>query len=142
MRLALLAAIAISYAGIASAETFEIQMLNKGAEGAMVFEPAFVHAQPGDTIIFKPTDKSHDAATIVGMIPEGAEPFKGKINQEISVTLTEAGVYGIKCTPHYAMGMVALIQVGDPVNLEQASAVQHKGKAKQRFETLFDQVQP
>jgi pseudoazurin len=56
------------------------------------------------------------------------------------LTLTAEGLYGIKCTPHYAMGMVALIQVGAPVNLEAAAAVVQKGKAKSRFEPLFAQV--
>jgi hypothetical protein len=40
------------------------------------------------------------------------------------------------------MGMVALIQVGAPVNLETALAVTQKGKAKTRFEPLFAQVTP
>ena len=55
-----------------------------------------------------PSDKSHNAETIKGMIPEGAEAFKSKMNEEFSVTLDKEGVYGIKCTPHYGMGMVAL----------------------------------
>jgi plastocyanin len=42
--------------------------------------------------------------------PTGAEPFKGKINQEIEVTLAAPGVYGAKYSPHY--DMVMLIQVG------------------------------
>jgi len=28
------------------------------------------------------------------------------------VAFTEPGLYGIKCLPHYAMGMVMLVQVG------------------------------
>ena len=74
------------------------------------------------------------------MFPEGAEKFKSKMNKEFSITLDQEGLYGIKCTPHYSMGMVALIQVGDPVNLEAAEAVKQKGKAKKRFLPLFEQV--
>ncbi len=37
----------------------------------------------------------------------------GKINEEIEVILTDEGIWGIKCSPHYTMGMVMLIQVGD-----------------------------
>jgi hypothetical protein len=36
--------------------------------------------------------------------------------------------------------MVGLIVVGDPVNLAEAEAVPHKGKAKKRFEALFANV--
>ncbi|MEO8530939.1 MAG: pseudoazurin [Deltaproteobacteria bacterium] len=129
-----------AFIGAAQAETYEIQMRNKGGTGTMVFEPAFLAIQPGDTVKFIAIDKGHDAETIEGMIPEGAEPFKGKANEEIEVTFTVEGVYGIKCNPHYAMGMVALIEVGAPTNLEAAEAVVQKGKAKTRFPDLFAQV--
>ena len=63
-KLTLMTAAAALFATVAAAETFEIKMLNKGVEGSMVFEPAFVAAQPGDTIVFLPTDKGHNAETI------------------------------------------------------------------------------
>ena len=47
------------------------------------------------------------------MIPEVAEPWKGKINEEITVTFTQEGIYGYKCQPHFGLGMVGLIQVGE-----------------------------
>lgn len=131
---------ALVVAGGAQAADHEIQMLNKGDKGAMVFQPDFIQAAPGDTVTFVPTDKSHDAASIKDMIPEGAEPFKGKMSEKLTVTLDAEGVYGVKCTPHYGMGMVALIVVGKPVNLEQAQAVKQSGKAKKVFADLFAQV--
>lgn len=131
---------AISFAGAAGAKEFEVKMLNKGAKGAMVFEPAFVSAAPGDTIRFVPTDKGHNVETIKGMVPESAEPFKSKFNEEFTVTLEQEGLYGVKCAPHYAMGMVALIEVGEPKNLKEAQAVKHSGKAKTAFTDLFGQV--
>jgi pseudoazurin len=131
---------ALMIAGGAQAADHEVQMLNKGEKGAMVFQPNFVQAAPGDTITFIPTDKGHDAESIKGMIPDGAEPFKGKIGQEIKVTLDKEGVYGVKCTPHYGMGMVMLVVAGKPVNLEAAKAVKHPGFAKKRFETIFTEI--
>lgn len=131
---------AMTIAGGAQAADHQVQMLNKGDKGAMVFQPDFIQAAPGDTVTFVPVDKGHDAESIKGMIPEGAEPFKGKMNEEITVTLDKEGVYGIKCTPHYGMGMVALIVVGQPVNLEEAQAVKNPGKAKKVFADLFAQV--
>ncbi len=127
-------------APFAVAETFEVQMLNSGTEGTMVFEPAFVAAAPGDTINFIATDAGHNVETIEGMLPEGAEVMKSEMGKDFSVTLTTEGVYGVKCTPHYAMGMVALIQVGAPVNVDAATAVTQRGKAKTRFEPLFTQI--
>lgn len=134
------AAMISAVAFAAHAETHEVQMLNKGEKGLMVFEPDFIAAEPGDTITFIPTDKGHNAETIKGMIPEGAESFRSKINEEFSVTLDEEGVYGIKCTPHYGTGMVMAIQVGEPVNLEEAEAVKHPGKAGERMKEALSQV--
>lgn len=127
-------------ASAAQAENFEVKMLNKGADGAMVFEPAFVKAAVGDTVTFVSTDKGHNAESIEGMLPDGAEAFKSGMGEDYVLTLTAEGLYGVKCTPHYTMGMVALIQAGAPINQEAAAAVTHKGKAKSRFEPLFAQV--
>jgi len=136
----MLALCAVAFAGVAGAADFEIKMLNKGAKGAMVYEPAYVKAAPGDTIRFIAVDKGHNAEIIKGMLPEGAETFKGKINEEVAVTLSQEGVYGVKCAPHYGMGMVALIEVGNPVNLEAAKGVKQSGKAKTVFAELFGLV--
>ena len=107
-------ALAALMGGGALAETHEVKMLNKGSDGArMVFEPDFVQAAPGDMIRFVATDKGHNAETAKGLIPEGADGFKGRINEEIEVTLDTEGVYGVICKPHYAMGMVMTIAVGD-----------------------------
>jgi pseudoazurin len=132
--------VAVAVAGAAGAAEHEVQMLNKGDKGSMVFQPALVRAAPGDTIKFVPTDKSHSAETIKGMLPDGAAEFKGKVNQELTVTLDKEGVYGVKCPPHYGMGMVALIVVGQPVNAEQAKAVKQTGKAKAVFGELFTEA--
>ena len=130
----------LAFAGGAAAEEHVVQMLNKGDKGAMVFQPDFIKAAPGDTIKFVPTDKSHNAETIKGMIPEGAESFKSKMNEEFSVTLDKEGVYGVKCAPHYGMGMVAMIVVGQPVNADEAKAIKQTGKAKAVFADLFGQT--
>ena len=117
-------------AAIAQAETFEVKMLNKGEAGTMVFEPAYVKAMPGDVIHFIATDKGHNVESIKGMLPEGVERFKSKFNVDYELTVNAEGLYGLKCTPHYGMGMVALIQVGEAVNLEEAQGVTQKGKSK------------
>ena len=131
---------AVIAAGAAQAAEIEVLMLNKGAKGAMVFEPDLIVAAPGDTIRFVPTDKGHNVETIKGMFPEGAEPFKSKFNEEFTVTVTAEGVYGVKCAPHYAMGMVALIRVGEPANADEAESVKQTGKAKKLFAELFGQM--
>lgn len=131
---------AVLLTGTAHAADHQVKMLNKGKQGVMVFEPSLIKAAPGDTVTFVPTDKGHDAASIDGMIPGGAQPFKGEISKPVTITLRKEGVYGVKCVPHYGMGMVALIVAGKPVNLEQAKAVKHPGKAKKVFAELLSSV--
>jgi pseudoazurin len=137
---ALAIGVAVAVPASASAAEFEVLMLNKGAKGAMVFEPDFIAAAPGDTIRFVPADKGHNVETLKGMLPDGATPVKSKFNEEVVVTFDQEGVYGLKCTPHYAMGMVALVAVGTPSNLEAAKAVKQSGKAKKVFEALFAEL--
>jgi pseudoazurin len=134
---AAIAAFSLSSVAVFAAE-FEVQMLNKGDAGAMVFEPAFLQIAPGDTVKFVPTDKGHNAETIKDMLPEGAEPFKGKINEEFSVTFDVAGAYAYKCAPHYAMGMVGMIVVGEaPANIEALKAMTVPGKVATKFEEFY-----
>lgn len=126
----------------AFAAEHEVRMLNKGEAGAMVFEPALMRVAAGDTVKFVPTDKGHNAESIRGMVPEGSELFKGAIGKEVSVTFTVPGVYGVKCLPHFAMGMVAIVVVDNPdSNLEAAKAIKVPPKAKERFDTLFVQLE-
>ena len=121
--------------GVAFAETFEVQMLNKGTDGErMVFEPAFIQAAPGDTVKFVASDKGHNAVINKGMLPDGAETFKGKINEEIEVTLDVEGVYGVICKPHFAMGMVMTIAVGDVTAPDDFLKGRVPKRAKARFE--------
>ena len=134
------AAIALASLGSAAAAEVEIKMLDKGTEGVMVFEPALVKIEPGDTVKFVAANKGHNVESIKTMIPADAAPFAGKMNEDATVSFDKPGVYGVKCLPHYAMGMVALIVVGTPSNLDEARAVTHPGKAKQVFATLFGKL--
>lgn len=135
---------ALALTPAAMAETHEVRMLSVGSEGQpMVFEPAYLEIAPGDTVTFINAQGAHNAQSINGMMPEGAEGFEGRMAQDVSFTPTVEGVYGIKCMPHYGAGMVALIKVGEgePSNLEDASAVRHPGRSRDRFEDLLAQVE-
>ena len=108
-------ALSVAMTGTAFAENFDVQMLNRGDAGNMIFEPAFLRIAPGDTVTFLATDRGHNVQSIPEMTPEGAEGFEGRINEEIVVTFDIEGFYGVMCKPHYAMGMVMTIAVGDDV---------------------------
>ncbi len=139
-----LAAILLSLAASSAfAADFEVKMLNKGSDGqAMVFEPSFLRVQPGDTVTFLATDKSHQVESVKDFIPEGAEHFKGKLNEEVKVTLTVPGAYAIKCIPHLGMGMVGLIVVGDgvPANLDKMETIKFPKKSLDRFKADLEKA--
>lgn len=124
---------------VAMAETIEVQMLNRGEAGTMVFEPRHVSAEVGDTVVFVPTDRGHNAESIDGMLPEGQEAFKGDINEEISVELTEEGVIGVACKPHFGMGMVMMIEVGETEIPEDFLEASMPRRAKQMFEEIIEE---
>ncbi|WP_299793948.1 pseudoazurin [uncultured Marivita sp.] len=128
-------AAALSLAPFAAlADIIEVKMLNRGEAGAMVFEPRFVSANVGDTVKFIAVDKGHNAETMNGMVPEGQEPFKGKINEEIAVEMTAEGTIGVICKPHLGMGMVMVIQVGDAEIAEDFLDVKMPKRAEAKFE--------
>lgn len=132
-----LLALLLALPSLAMAELHEVKMLNRSATGAMVFEPDFVAARPGDTIRFLATDPGHNAASIAGMLPDGAGRFIGRIDEEIEIILDAEGLYGVKCSPHVMMGMVMLIRVGDAPRSPDALPEDLPARARDRFEAIL-----
>ncbi len=102
----------------AMAEEHIVKMLNNGKDGMMVFEPAVLSVNVGDTVKFEATDMAHNSASVPGMIPAGAKPWMGRMSQDISVTLDKEGIYVYECTPHKMMAMVGVIKVGASGNID------------------------
>jgi pseudoazurin len=125
--------------GPALAAEHIINMVNKAADGtAMAFEPNFVRAAVGDTIKLVPVDKGHFAVALPGFWPKDVPEVKGKVNQELIVTLDKEGIYGFKCTPHYSMGMVALVQVGAAQVTDEMKAVKLGPLAMKRMTAAIE----
>ncbi|MEM6908970.1 MAG: pseudoazurin [Pseudomonadota bacterium] len=128
----------------ANGTVIEIQMYTRDPEtGRQVFAPALVKANVGDTIKFVPTDPTHQSQSIPEMLPAGVTGWEGKINEEVSYVIPAPGIYGYKCNPHYAAGMIGMIVVegdGKTDNLEAAQGVSHPGLAGKTFTELFEQA--
>ena len=102
-----------------AAENFDVKMVNADASGqVMVFDPPFIKANVGDTVTFLPTDMLHNSQSVPGLIPPSANPWNGAMNEKITVELNAEGVYIYQCTPHIALGMIGVIQVGNPTNID------------------------
>lgn len=145
----MLMAVAMMFTGqaaLADGHVHEVKMYNKDPDNPKarnVFIPALVKIQPGDTVKFISADKGHNSESIKGMLPEGAETWKSKVGKDFEITFSEPGVYGYKCTPHYALGMVGLVVVegdGWDANLAAAQEVKQRGKSRQAFEALWEEL--
>ena len=102
-----------------TAENFDVKMVNADASGqVMVFDPPFIKANVGDTVTFLPTDLLHNSQSVPGMIPSSANSWNGAMNEKITIELNAEGVYVYQCTPHIALGMIGVIQVGSAKNID------------------------
>ena len=111
-------------------ENHTVKMLNQGADGVMVFEPAVLKINVGDTGSFIATDAAHNSASIPGMLPQNASAWNGQLSRDITVTFSIPGIYGYQCTPHAMMAMVGFIQVdGDSSNLQSVKNTADKYKS-------------
>jgi len=105
-----------------------VKMLNNGAGGMMIFEPAVLSVNKGDTVKFVATDMAHNSASV--LTPSGATPWNGAMSKDISVKLDTEGVYIYECSPHAMMAMVGVIKVGN-AEVDEATklfAEQYKSK--------------
>jgi len=130
---------------LAGAAEFTVTMLTNGPNKTqLVFDPMYVKANVGDTIVFKPVDTMGHTSMSV-FTPVGATPWKAIPNTEFKVKLEKEGVYLVECDIHKLLGMAMVIQAGKPVNLADAkkkAAEESKKFAtnKDRFEKLLAMV--
>ncbi|WP_349922115.1 plastocyanin/azurin family copper-binding protein [Aeromonas veronii] len=120
-----------------------VRMLNQEGDETMLFLPAFVHAQVGDTVRFEPTQSGHYVRSLA--TPEKAEAWQSELDKPFTLTLTQEGLYFYMCPPHLMMGMVGLIQVGNPVNKAVVSKQMLANKGRMysnsaRIDSLLTQV--
>ena len=114
-----------------------VEMLSSSNGQMMVFKPAVLQINPGDTVTWKATNPGHNTASINEMSPDSSLQWDGKINEELKITFTKEGVYGYKCTPHYILGMVGIVSVGNnTTNLSTAS--KYAANAEKKFATNKD----
>ncbi|MBS4406683.1 pseudoazurin [Campylobacter vulpis] len=100
------------------AKNYEVKMLDLDSENqTMIFEPAVLHIEVGDSVTFIPTHKSHWAKSVI--VPEGANKFESKLDEKATFTFEKEGVYLYECPPHRMMNMLGLIQVGKAHNLDK-----------------------
>lgn len=136
--------IAAAGAQTVRADEVRIKMLDTSNSGPLAFEPGFVKVKTGDTIVFEPTQKGgHSAVSL--LVPPGAQAWSGAADKETRVRLDTEGVYLYACAAHKMMGMVGVILVGEPINLEEAKKTAKETSSKfvlnkDRFEKELAQI--
>jgi len=141
----LVSCLTASLATTAFAAEHTVQMLNGNATGIMVFEPALLNVEVGDTVTFVPKDMGHNAETVSGLAPDGSASFKGELSKPVTFTVDKEGVYVVQCNPHAIMAMVGVIVAGAPTNLAdiQAKATTYSEKFvmnKERLTQILAQI--
>ena len=120
----------------AVAENYTVDMLNKLGKERMVYSEKVLSIKVNDEITWKSVDKGHNVE-FIGM-PKGASKYKSKISKDAKYTFTQPGIYLYQCTPHKAMGMIALVVVGeDKNNLGKIKKVKVYGKSKKLLKKLL-----
>ena len=107
-----------------------VEMLNSKNGENLVFSGKFTKVTKGDTVTFKATKPGHNAEFIPGGFPQGAEELHGQVGKDVAYTFNIPGIYLVRCAPHYGMGMVAVIEVDAPSNLDQIKQVYLPGKVR------------
>lgn len=144
MKLFLGAVLTLSLLSVgAYAKDYTVKELNSGTGGTFVFEPNFLHIQPGDSVHFVAADPGHDSQSY--LVPAGAQNWTGQVSKDITVKFTQQGVYLYECNPHHMFGMLGVIQVGKAVNkaeAEKAAAAMDKQQIMNqgRLETLLKEI--
>lgn len=82
------------------------------------YDPVVLKIEPGDTVNWVNMG-GHFNLFEEGLIPAGAEPWSSSMGENVSRTFDVEGVYVYQCPPHFGMGMVGAIIVGEPVNMDQ-----------------------
>lgn len=132
-----------AFAPPAASADVTIEMFTKHPETneRNVYAPELVQIEPGDTVTWKATDRGHNIEFVTGAVPEGVDRFRSPLNKDVSYSFETPGIYVYKCTPHYGLGMVGVVVVGDPTaDLETIRAKNFPGKAAGRIKAILDEI--
>jgi len=106
----------------AVAEEHTVNLVTTGSDGQMmVMEPGFIKIKVGDSIKFIPSDITHNASSFIG--PQTSKAFSTGLGKIESIKFETEGVYLYKCDPHFMIGMIGLIKVGSPVNIDEVKNI-------------------
>lgn len=132
------------FVGAAAAEEVTIDMwtMDPQSHERNSFNPGVLSVSPGDTVVWVAKEAGHNVEFMPGAVPAGVEAFKSGFEKEVRYTFEKPGVYAYKCLPHYGLGMIGFIVVGnDYQNFEQVKATKYPGMASSRATHLLSKIE-
>ena len=106
--------------------TWEVRMVTR-SDGRTAFDPSVLVVEPGDTVRWTLAAGRHASTSYDAGLPEGAEPWDTGVLREpgefVEVTIPDdapLGSYPYHCPIHEDAGMLGLIVVGEPTELDPA----------------------
>ena len=115
-----------------------VEMLNNKDGEMYAYSQKVVKVAVGDVVTWKATNAGHNAIFVPKAFPEGAAPLDGMMSKDVSYTFEKPGIYMVRCNPHFGLGMLQAVVVGnDMSNLEQVKAASYPGKAKANADAIF-----
>lgn len=106
----MISAFAILALTAAHAAGHEVRLTGMANGEHAAFEPPFLKIAPGDTVTFLPVDNHQRVESV--LVPAGATPFQGALDQPFSVTLDAEGIYLYVSPPQQKMNVGGVIQAG------------------------------
>jgi pseudoazurin len=123
------------------AASLSVEMLNGKNGEAFVYSDKLLRVKSNDIVTWKSTNPGHNAEFIAQGYPAGAADMHGKISKDVSYAFEVPGIYVVKCTPHFGLGMIQVIVVDDNLNnLDQVRKLTFPGKSKSVAESIFAQI--
>ncbi len=129
---------------IATAAEVVVETLSrdKATSTGNLFKPILVRVNKGDTVKWVATQSGHNVTFLQGAIPAGVALFTSPFSKDVTFKFEKTGIYLYKCTPHFGMGMVGIVVVGnDKSNLAAVKATYVPPLAKKRLEPVFAELE-
>lgn len=138
---ALIASVAFAQSANASDATVHIMNRDPKTNISFLYSPGVVRVAPGDTVNWVSTNSMHNVSFVAGGVPVGVPQFTSGFQTQISYKFSKPGIYFYKCGPHYSLGMVGVVVVGnDRSNLAALSKLDLPIAAKQRLNSFMSEL--
>ena len=135
--------VALGFFKSANASEITVNILNRDPKTniSFLYNPGVVRVATGDTVNWVSSNTMHNVSFVSGGVPAGVPAFTSGFQKQISYKFSKPGIYFYKCGPHFSLGMVGVVVVGnDRSNLAALSKLDLPMAAKQRLNSFMGEL--